>query len=173
MVSDRRTHPRHDTDLLWRPAAQWETRHGVADLSLGGARVYSDELFPVGARLEVELTRPDGATIEVCTLVVRVTILRPTGPAFCAVALQFVGVPDEARSCLEGWLGTLSASRPALQPGVQEHHGEDVQDVEDQHREECLPEPASRVSVARCPDGDRHRCEEDRDEDELLHRRTH
>jgi len=102
------------------------TPRGVADVSLGGARVYSDDLLEVGAQIVVELSKPGGAVVEVWARVVRVSILRPTGPAFCAVALQFVGLPDAVRHCLSGWLEGAPASRPAAQPWVPEHHGEDV-----------------------------------------------
>jgi hypothetical protein len=104
------------------------TARGVADVSLGGALVYSDDLLEVGAQISVELSMPGGAAIELWARVVRVSILRPTGPAFCAVALQFVGLPEAARSCLSAWLAAAPESRPAAQPRVREHYCEDLQD---------------------------------------------
>ena len=116
-MTERRHYPRLNVNMLWRPAGLWMQRRDVEDVSLGGARVYSDDLLPVGARMEIELLVPGGPTIEIHARVVRVTILRPSGPAFCDVALEFLAVPDEARIRLAGWLGSCSPPDPSYSRG--------------------------------------------------------
>jgi hypothetical protein len=150
--------------VLWHSAALRAPHSPVADVSLGGARVYSDDLVYVGARIDVELVLPDGATIALGVRVVRVHILRASGPAFCEVALEFLTLSGEARGRLARVL-----LPPASQPRVEEEHEDEVGEVEDQHREEGLLEPSSRVRFACGPDGDRHICEQNRDQNELLH----
>jgi hypothetical protein len=156
-------------------------------MSLGGARVYSDELFSVGDRIEMEILLPDTPPIEIVARAVRVHILPPSAPAFCDVAVEFVSMTSEAERILEAELGVARASAHdgapacappssgaraacASQPRVYEHYCEEVGDVEDQHSEERLGEPAPGAPFARRPQGDRHVREQDGDQNELLHR---
>lgn len=169
-MTDRRHHPRLNANMVWRPAGLQVRPCGVADVSLGGARVYSDDLMPVGARIEVELLVPGGPAIELHARVARVTILRPSAPAFCDLALQFLAMTDDASSRLASQMGVMPVSLLALQPRVEEQHCDQVEDVEHQHCKECLPEPAARAPLARGPHGDSHAGEENRDQNELLHR---
>jgi hypothetical protein len=162
---DRRHYPRLRAEMLWRSAGLRAPQRPVADVSLGGARVYSDELVHVGARLELQLLLPQGVPIDLFARVVRVHILPPSGPAFCDVALEFLAMSDEARTLLGRALPL-----PASEPRVEEQHEAEVEDVEDQHHEERLLEPPARISLACGPDGDRHICKQNREEDELLHR---
>ena len=150
--------------MLWHSTALRAPHCPVADVSLGGARVYSDELVYVGAQLDLEMVLPDGATVPLGARVVRAHMLPPSGPAFCEVALQFLPMSGEART----QLGRLLLP-PASQPRVRDQDEDEVDEVEDQHREECLLQPPPRIRFACGPDGDRHICEQNRDQDELLH----
>jgi hypothetical protein len=172
-MSERRHYPRLHADVLWRSAGLRAPQRPVADMSLSGVRVYSDELVPIGDRLQLQLMLPDEAPIELLARVVRVHILPPSGPAFCDVSLEFLTMTGEARRLLEKRLSPPSRATCHSQPRVHEHHCHEVDHVEDQHREECLREPSTCAALARGPDGDRHVCDQDGDEDELLHRTFH
>jgi hypothetical protein len=114
-MTDRRHYPRLNANMLWRSAGLRAPRRPLSDLSVSGALVYSDDLPPVGARLELELLVPGEARIEVVARVVRVSILPPSGPAFCDVALEFLGMTEEAKRRL---VERLSVALPAVP-----HHG--------------------------------------------------
>ena len=172
-MSERRHYPRLNADVLWRSAGLRAPRRPVADMSLGGMRVYSDELVPVGDRIQMELLVPGEAPIELLARVVRVHILPPSGPAFCDVSLEFLTMTSEARRRLADRLLPAPCAPRLSEPRVDEQHGQEVRDVEHQHGAERLPEPSARAPLARGPDGDRHVCEQDRDKNELLHRALH
>lgn len=150
--------------MLWRSTALRAPHCPVADVSLGGARVYSDELVYVGAHVDLEVELPDGATVPLIARVVRAHILPPSGPAFCEVALEFLTMSRDARA----QLGRL-LMRPASQARVCDEDENEVDEVEDQHREECLLQSPPRIRFACGPDGDRHICEQNRDQNDLLH----
>jgi PilZ domain len=181
-MTERRHFPRLHANTLWRPAGFLTPRSPVADMSLGGARVYSDELVAVDDRLEIELMVPGKASLELLARVVRVHVLPPGALALYDVALEFLVMTNEARCQLAGLLGVTpfpvqdegSVSGPthgcASQPRVDEHDCKHVDDVEHEHGEERLLQPSARVSFASGPQGDRHVCEQNRDKNELLHR---
>jgi PilZ domain len=181
-MTERRHFPRLHANTLWRPAGFLTPRSPVADMSLGGARVYSDELVAVGDPLEIELMVPGRASLELLARVVRVHVLPPGALALYDVALEFLIMTNEARCRLARMLGVTpfpvhdegSVSGPtsgcASEPRVDEHHCKQVDDVEHEHGEERLLQPAARVPFASSPDRDRHVCEQNRDKNELLHR---
>jgi hypothetical protein len=165
-ATDRRHHPRLRADVLWRSAELRAARRPVVDASQGGMRVYSDQLVPVGARFELELLIPGESGVYLLARVVRVSSLPQHSPSFCEVAFEFLAMTSEARGRLAACFGV---GRPS-QPGVDEQHGHQVCDVEEEHDEECLLQPSARVLLVRGPDGDRQVCDQNRDQDELLHR---
>jgi peptidoglycan/LPS O-acetylase OafA/YrhL len=62
------------------------------------------------------------------------------------------------------------APRPlSLQPREDEHHREQIEDVEGQHRAEDLSEPHRRVPLASGPEGNDDVRDQDRNEEKLLH----
>ena len=67
---DRRKFPRINIPLYFRPARRRLPRRQVVDMSLGGARVYSDEPLVLGARFEIELFLPDNTSVDCLTEVV-------------------------------------------------------------------------------------------------------
>ena len=169
-MTDRRHYPRLSANVIWRSASLHALRRPVVDISFGGMLVYSDEVVPVGRRLEIELLRAEDATIELHARVVRVDTLRAGAPARYDVALEFLDVPDSAKSRLADLLGVKLPAISASEPRVDEEQRHEVGGVEDEHEEERLLQPSAGVPLACGPDGDRHVCEEDRDEEELLHR---
>lgn len=78
-------------------------RRKVVDLSLGGMRVYSDEEFEIGTRLEIDLLTADGDDFVTClTEVTWVRTLTADAPAPFDVGLRFLEVPERAQAMIEG-----------------------------------------------------------------------
>lgn len=102
---DRRKFARINVPLYFRPARRRLPRRQVVDIGLGGARVYSDEALPLGARFEIELFLPDGTSIDCLTEVMWVRPIEGGKPANFDIGLQFLDVPavalDQLRSVLE------------------------------------------------------------------------
>jgi c-di-GMP-binding flagellar brake protein YcgR len=65
-MSDRRRYPRVQADVFWRPAGSPAFHHkrNTQDISLGGARVRSDQSVSVGTRLDLEVLLPDGTSVR-------------------------------------------------------------------------------------------------------------
>ena len=65
-VSDRRRYPRVKAEVLCRPAGSTMFHHerNTQDISLGGMRVFSDEDFSVGDRLDLDVLLPDGTSVR-------------------------------------------------------------------------------------------------------------
>ena len=105
---ERRRYPRLRVPMLYRPAPSVGSAgaasghvtpapHRVIDLSMGGARVYSDLRRRPGERVEVELFPPEGASFVVRATVVWVQAIAPGGPALYDVGLKFTdATPDDA-----------------------------------------------------------------------------
>jgi c-di-GMP-binding flagellar brake protein YcgR len=73
----------------------------VANLSLVGVRIYSDENLGVGERLELEFFQPDGSTIEAIARVVWIKGLLPGSEAVYDLGLEFVELPEAATENLK------------------------------------------------------------------------
>ncbi len=102
---DRRKFPRINIPLYFRPARRRLPRRQVVDMSLGGARVYSDEPLVLGARFEIELFLPDNTSVDCLTEVVWVRPIEGGNPAKFDIGLQFLDVPAAALDQLKGLLG--------------------------------------------------------------------
>ena len=65
-MSERRRYPRLQAEVLCRPAGISLMHHprNTLDISLGGMRVYSDEEFGVGTRLDLDVLLPDGSVVR-------------------------------------------------------------------------------------------------------------
>lgn len=153
--------------MLWRSDGLRAPHRPVMDASLGGVRVYSDELVTIGAQFDIELLPPSGeAPIALPVRVVRVGIQPPSGPSFCDVSLQFMTLTPDARRRLDAALTSDS------EPRVNDQDCEQVEDVEGEHCHERLLQAAARPALTRTPDGNGHVCEENGDQNELLHCRS-
>jgi hypothetical protein len=73
-------------------------------MSLGGARVYSDDRLKLGRRLRLELMAGPDSTVQVLARVVWVDELEAGSPARYDVGLEFLDVPEEMTSRLAGIL---------------------------------------------------------------------
>lgn len=81
-------------------------RRKVVDLGLGGMRVYSDEEFELGTRLEIDLLSADGDDfVTVLTEVVWQSPIEGGKPAQYDVGLRFLEIPDRARAMIENLVG--------------------------------------------------------------------
>jgi hypothetical protein len=108
---ERRRFARWEAPVLYRsaPFATSAPRR-VTDLSLGGARIYTDIRRRPGERLEVELLPPQGEPFVVRATVVWVQAVAPGGPALYDIGLKFTDATDEDAERLRAVLdGTASA----------------------------------------------------------------
>ena len=96
VLSDRRRYPRVQADVICRPAGAdlFHHRRNTRDLSLGGMRVYSDEEFAPGARLDLEVLLADGEPLRCWADVVWVTRLPDGAQATYDVGLRFTDMAE-------------------------------------------------------------------------------
>ena len=90
-MSDRRRYPRVQANILCRPAGSslFHHKRSTQDISLGGMRVYSDEDFEVGSRLDLEVLMPDQTSVRCWATVVWRAELGDAAPARYDVGLKF------------------------------------------------------------------------------------
>src|SRR5512143_2296630 len=103
MTLDRRRYRRLNAPLYWRGAGLRSAWKGV-DVSLGGIRIYSDDVFEIGTRIELELLAAGDETIEFNARVVWVDVLPAGAPALYDVGLEFLELSDGAKRHLEALL---------------------------------------------------------------------
>ena len=107
--------------MLWRSSGM-VAQLRMVDVSLGGARVYSDDRMKVGTRVDLELLASPDSTVQVLAQVVWIDELGSGGPARYDVGLEFLGVAEEMRSRLasilrkdEEWLAKGAPSHAVLE----------------------------------------------------------
>ncbi|NNB86652.1 PilZ domain-containing protein [Corallococcus exiguus] len=99
---DRRAFPRIHAPLYSRPARmKVGEKKQVLDVSLGGARIYSDEPQDVGSRLDLELFLPDGSSLECTARIVWAIKLPKDAVARFEVGLSFIDVPEPVLARLQ------------------------------------------------------------------------
>jgi c-di-GMP-binding flagellar brake protein YcgR len=69
---DRRKYPRVGAPVFYRPAGLGFLHHrfNTKDISLGGMRVFSDEILGTGSRLELDIVLPDDSVVRCWATVV-------------------------------------------------------------------------------------------------------
>lgn len=86
---------------MCRPAgaALFHHKRNTQDISLGGMRVFADEDFSVGSRLDLDVYLPDGTSVRCWAQVVWRVDLGAAGPAMFDVGLKFLDLaaPDLQR----------------------------------------------------------------------------
>jgi len=100
-LSDRRRYPRIQADVLCRPAGSPLLHHkrNTQDISLGGVRVFSDESFSVGSRLDLEVLLPMGEPVRCWAEVVWIIDLGAEGPARFDIGMKFTDMsPADLRA---------------------------------------------------------------------------
>jgi hypothetical protein len=70
-------------------------KRNTKDISLGGARVFSDEEFAVGSRLDLDVLLPDESIVRCWAEVVWVVALGPAADARFDVGLMFTDMAPE------------------------------------------------------------------------------
>ena len=108
---ERRRFARLDAPVLYRsaPFAEAAPRR-VTDLSVGGARIYTDIRRRPGEWLEVELRLPGEEPFVVRARVVWVQAVAPGGPALYDMGLKFRSTTDAAARRLRAALETAAKS---------------------------------------------------------------
>lgn len=66
-----------------------ESKRIVQNISTGGVRIYSDDKYKVGDRLELEVLLPDKSWITVEAQIVWITAIQSGDPARFDVGLEF------------------------------------------------------------------------------------
>lgn|SRR5690242_17029346 len=100
MTEDRRHFRRLRAPALWRVASVGSALQPV-DVSLGGMRIFSDDLLKIGQRLEIELLVADGDALQFVTRVVWIENLPEGGHARYDVGLEFLRLDDRVREHLQ------------------------------------------------------------------------
>jgi len=72
----------------------------TVNMSVGGARVYSDERLKLGTKLNLELLSAPESSVKVLARVVWIDELDAGSPARFDVGLEFLDVPEEMASRL-------------------------------------------------------------------------
>jgi len=96
-MADRRRYPRLQAPVFCRPAGldPFHQRLNTRNLSLGGARVLSDEEFKLGHRLELDVVLPSGEFLRCWAEVVWVTSLQTEDEAGYEVGLRFTDLAEQ------------------------------------------------------------------------------
>lgn len=93
--SNRRHYPRYNAPICYRSASLFSARTPLVNISLGGIRIYSDDEFKVGKRLEIELILPDDAVLTCTAKVVWQRPLDEGAGARYDTGLQFLDISSE------------------------------------------------------------------------------
>lgn len=92
---NRRKYPRFNAPICYRAASLFSARKPLVNISLGGIRIYSDETFKIGRRLEIELLLPDDLVVRCTMRVVWQSPLPEGSKAKYDTGLQFLDVPAD------------------------------------------------------------------------------
>lgn len=92
---NRRKYPRYDSPVCYRSASLFSARKPLVNISLGGIRIYSDEEFKIGRRLELELILPDDTILTCTARVVWQSPLPGNSSAKYDTGLQFLEISAE------------------------------------------------------------------------------
>ena len=104
-MDDRRKFQRVNAPVFCRPMGHpLFGRRKVADVSMGGLRLYADDPPSAGDRLELELFLPDQSELVCIVEVVRVDDLPEGSPARHDVGVKFVTIHPEDRERLQAVL---------------------------------------------------------------------
>jgi len=108
---ERRTFNRVQAHVTVRPVSilARAVPRRVMDMSLGGLRCYSDEQYPPGKRLELELFFLDGRSAVVLAEVVWTEALPAGAPAIFDIGLRYLDCTADS----------LALIRQAVQPAVE------------------------------------------------------
>ncbi len=86
--------------MLWRSPGLIAKLSRTVNLSMGGARVFSDDRMKVGSKLNLELMPEPETSVQVFARVAWIDELPEGAPARFDVGLEFLDVPEEMVSRL-------------------------------------------------------------------------
>lgn len=107
---NRRQYPRYNAPICYRSASLFSARKPLVNISLGGIRIYSDEQFKIGKRLEIEVVLPDDTVLTCTTRVVWQKPLADGARARYDTGLQFLDISAEHLERLSGVLTDQEAT---------------------------------------------------------------
>jgi c-di-GMP-binding flagellar brake protein YcgR len=87
--------------VLYKATKQISAKRRVSDLSLGGARIYSDERLDVGERLELDFFLPDGSTVKARAKVSWIKEMPEGKEALYDVGMEFMELSEAATEKLK------------------------------------------------------------------------
>ena len=93
--TNRRGYPRYNAPICYRTASLFSARKPLVNISLGGIRIYSDDRFKLGKRLELELILPDDVILTCTVKVVWQQALPDHATARYDTGLQFLDISAE------------------------------------------------------------------------------
>jgi len=107
---NRRKYPRFNAPICYRSASLFSARKPLINISLGGIRIYSDNEFKIGKRLEIELLLPDDTVLRCITKVVWQNLLPEGSAGRYETGLQFLDVPADGLQHLAKILEQIAKS---------------------------------------------------------------
>jgi hypothetical protein len=123
--------------MLWRSPGLVAKLSRTVNVSMGGARVFSDDRLKVGSKMNLELMPEPETSVQVLARVAWIDELQEGAPARFDVGLEFLDVPEEMVSRLaailqrdEDFKRELEASPP--RDPVWEDDDEDEEDEKKQ-----------------------------------------
>ncbi len=113
MNDERRRFRRIQAPIYCRPAGvKLLQKREPIDLSLGGLRIFSDERFPIGETLKLEVFATDAAPVTFTAEVVWMTELPAGAPARFDVGLKFTQLDPAGLRLLANVLGPEEPEGP-------------------------------------------------------------
>ena len=122
--------------MLWRSPGLAVKLSRTVNVSMGGARVFSDDRMKVGSKLNLELLPDPDTSVQVLARVAWIDELENGAPARYDVGLEFLDVPEEMVSRLAAILQRDEDYKRELEtPPPRDPVWEDDEDVEDEQTE--------------------------------------
>jgi hypothetical protein len=92
---ERRRFPRLTSQVYYRIEKLHKLRQRVSNISLGGARIYSDQRLAIGEEVELELHFPSGIFGKGSARCAWIKELPPESGASYDLGLEFIDFPEE------------------------------------------------------------------------------
>jgi hypothetical protein len=119
--------------MLWRSPGLIVKLSRTVNVSMGGARVFSDDRMKIGSKLNLELMPDPETSVQVLARVAWIDELGDGAPARYDVGLEFLDVPEEMVSRLAAILQRDEDYKRELEaPPSRDPVWEDDEDVEDE-----------------------------------------
>jgi PilZ domain len=116
--------------MLWRSPGLIAKLSRTVNVSMGGARVFSDERMKVGSKLNLELMPEPETSVSVLARVAWIDELPEDAPAKFDVGLEFLDVPEEMVSRLAAILQRDEDFKRAVEEAPRDPVWEDDDDEE-------------------------------------------